>query len=307
MDPIASITPTKDSTLAMMLAVQSAGDRVWVMEQKDLYMQAGEARAQATAVVVQDTHADWFRISETRDRSLADFATILMRKDPPFDMEFIYTTYLLELAEAAGTPVINKPAALRDLNEKMATALFPALTPATLVTRSQDQLRTFLATHHHIVVKPLDGMGGRSIFTLQAGDKNANVVFETLTEYGTQFAMAQVYVPEITDGDKRVLMIDGTPVEYMLARVPDAADGRGNLVMGARADARPLGEVERRIAETVGPLLRERGVLFAGLDVIGDRLTEINVTSPTGIREIDRHFDVRIAERLYAAVVAKLT
>ena len=302
MDPIEHIAPAKDSTLAMLLAAQRRGHEIAVMGQSDLFLAAGRTIARTRAVTVRDDAHDWYTFGATTEQPLSEFDAVLMRKDPPFDMEFIYTTYLLELAEREGTLVVNRPRALRDLNEKMATAYFPDLAPATLVSRDQARLRAFVAQHGHVVVKPLDGMGGRSIFTLRQGDTNTNVVLETLTHDGQQFAMAQVFVPEITDGDKRVLLIDGEPVPHMLARVPDAADGRGNLVMGAVADARPLGEAERNIANAVGPWLRQHGVRFAGLDVIGDRLTEINVTSPTGIREIDRHFGTDIAGDLIDAV-----
>jgi len=302
MDPIEGISPAKDSTFAMMLDCQQRGYRISMLQQGDLFLANGIATGRATPVFVTDNQTDWFTVESPEVMPISEFDVILMRKDPPFDMEYIYTTYLLDLAAKGGALVVNEPGALRDLNEKMSTAWFPALTPETLVTRNQAQLREFLDTHGHIVVKPLDGMGGRSIFTLHEGDKNANVVFETLTDYGQQFAMAQTYVPEITDGDKRVLIVDGEVVPYMLARVPNAEDGRGNLVMGATADARPLGSVERAIAEQVGPWLKARGVIFAGLDVIGDRLTEINVTSPTGIRELDRHFDINIAGMLNDAI-----
>ncbi|MEL7310884.1 MAG: glutathione synthase [Pseudomonadota bacterium] len=302
MDPIEGISPAKDSTFAMMLDAQHRGYRISMLQQGDLYLEKGQPMGHAHAVTVTDNTTDWFVKGEVQSIELGALDAILMRKDPPFDMEFIYTTYLLDLAADHGALVVNRPQALRDLNEKMATAYFPELTPPTLVTRNQTQLREFLTTHGHIVVKPLDGMGGRSIFTLKDGDTNANVVFETLTDYQTQFAMAQVYVPEITEGDKRILIVDGDPVPYMLARVPDAADGRGNLVMGATADARPLGTVEKAIADRVGPWLRTHGVLFAGLDIIGDKLTEINVTSPTGIREIDKAYDLNIAGQLNDAI-----
>lgn len=302
MDPIEGIKPAKDSTLAMMLEFQRRGHALRIMEQKDMYVENGVAHARTRGVRVADDARHWFDVLDTADQPLADLDVILMRKDPPFDMEFIYTTYLLEVAERAGCLVVNRPAALRDLNEKASTAWFPKLAPETLISRNQEQIKRFLKQHDHIVVKPLDGMGGKSIFTLRSGDQNTNVVLETLTDYGQQFAMAQTYIPEITDGDKRVLLVNGKPVEFMLARVPNAEDGRGNLVMGATADARPLGDAERAIAEAVGPLLRERGVMFAGLDVIGDKLTEINVTSPTGIREIDKHFDINIASLLCDAI-----
>lgn len=302
MDPIADITPAKDSTLAMMLEIQRRGHEIRVMQQGDMYVENGVARARTTGMRVADDANDWFTPADTTDEPLADLDVILMRKDPPFDMEFIYTTYILEVAERAGSLVVNRPAALRDLNEKASTAWFPALAPETLISRDRDLIKRFLTKHEHIVVKPLDGMGGKSIFTLRKGDQNTNVVLETLTDYGQQFAMAQTFIPEITDGDKRILLVNGVPVEHMLARVPNAEDGRGNLAMGATADARPLGDAERKIAEAVGPLLRDRGVIFAGLDIIGDKLTEINVTSPTGIREIDKHFSINIAGLLMDAI-----
>ncbi|MEM1440058.1 MAG: glutathione synthase [Pseudomonadota bacterium] len=302
MDPIDSITPSKDTTFAMMLEIQRRGHRLSVIGQGDLYLEQGVARAQATAVTVTDDPEDWYTLGDSEDLALDTIDVVLMRKDPPFDMEYVYATYVLDVAERGGSLVVNRPQALRDLNEKVATALFPELTPPTLISRDMARLRAFAKREGHVVIKPLDGMGGRSIFTIRPGDRNLNVVTETLTDYGQRFAMAQTFVPEITDGDKRVLLVDGKPVPNMLARVPNAEDGRGNLVMGATADARPLGDVERHIADTVGPLLAERGVLFAGLDVIGDRLTEINVTSPTGVREIDRHFGSNIAGDLCDAI-----
>ena len=305
MDPIESIAPYKDSTMAMMLEVQRRGHQLKTMQQSDLSVENGTAYGYQTVMQVTDNRDDWFTAGESSVQPLADLDVILMRKDPPFDMEFIYTTYILELAERAGCLIVNRPAALRDLYEKPSTAWIPELAPETLNNRAHARIKAFLEQHQHIVVKPLDGMGGRSIFTLRKGDTNTNVVLETLTDYGHQFAMAQRYLPAISDGDKRVLLVDGEPVDYMLARVPNAEDGRGNLVMGATADARPLTDVERNIATAVGPTLRERGVIFAGLDVIGDRLTEINVTSPTGIREIDQHFSINIAAQLLDAIEAR--
>ena len=305
MDPIESIAPYKDSTMAMMLEVQRRGHQLKTMQQSDLSVENGTAYGYQTVMQVTDNRDDWFTAGESSVQPLADLDVILMRKDPPFDMEFIYTTYILELAERAGCLIVNRPAALRDQNENASPAWIPELAPETLITRDQARIKAFLEQHQHIVVKPLDGMGGRSIFTLRKGDTNTNVVLETLTDYGHQFAMAQRYLPAISDGDKRVLLVDGEPVDYMLARVPNAEDGRGNLVMGATADARPLTDVERNIATAVGPTLRERGVIFAGLDVIGDRLTEINVTSPTGIREIDQHFSINIAAQLLDAIEAR--
>jgi glutathione synthase len=229
-----------------------------------------------------------------------------MRKDPPFNMEYVYTTYILDRAELAGALVVNAPQALRDMNEKAYTAWFPDCTPLTLVTRSMEQMKAFLAEHGRIVVKPLDGMGGRSIFVIQKGDNNANVIFETLTDYGRQFAMAQVYIPEITLGDKRILLIDGEPVPYALARIPTGDDNRGNIVAGATTKGQELSDADKRICAEVGPVLREQGVLFAGIDVIGDYMTEVNVTSPTGIRELDRQFDLNIAGLMFDAIEKKL-
>jgi glutathione synthase len=230
-----------------------------------------------------------------------------MRKDPPFDMEYIYTTYILELAERRGLCVVNKPASLRDINEKAYTAWFAHCTPASLITRSRTAIKAFLREQEKIVLKPLDGMGGRSIFVVADGDPNTNVILETLTDYGGRFTLAQRYVPEITAGDKRILLIDGEPVEYALARIPAPGDPRGNLVMGATGEGRALTERDRWLCAQVGPVLREKGVVFAGLDVIGDYLTEINVTSPTGIRELDRQYELDIAAMLIAAVEIRLS
>jgi glutathione synthase len=229
-----------------------------------------------------------------------------MRKDPPFDMEYVYTTYILDRARAAGALVVNHPQALRDMNEKAYTAWFPECTPLTLITRSIEDMRSFLAEQEHIVAKPLDGMGGKSIFAIRKGDKNANVIFETLTDDGRRFAMAQVFVPEISDGDKRILLIDGEAVPFSLARIPSGDDHRGNLVMGAKGVGQPLSAADRAICERVGPALRDAGVLFAGIDVIGDYLTEVNVTSPTGIRELDQQFELNIAGLMFDAIDKRL-
>ena len=229
-----------------------------------------------------------------------------MRKDPPFDMEYIYTTYILDRARDAGAVIVNHPQALRDMNEKAYTAWFPECTPLTLITRSMDEMKAFLHDHDRIVVKPLDGMGGRSIFVITKGDNNANVIFETLTDFGQRFAMAQVYIPEISLGDKRILLINGEAVPYALARIPSDGDNRGNLVMGATGVGQELSAADRSICEQVGPVLRDAGVLFAGIDIIGDFLTEINVTSPTGIRELDRQFDLNIAGLLFDAIESEI-
>jgi glutathione synthase len=305
MDPIETIKPKKDSTLAMMLAAQRAGWALVYLRQQDLMVRDGAPLGQGRLVTVRDDPENWFELGDPWNQGLERLDALLMRKDPPFDMEYIYTTYILELAEARGLLVVNKPASLRDINEKAYTSWFPQCTPPSLVTRSRTELLAFLAEHEKIVLKPLDGMGGRSIFVVAAGDLNANVIIETLTDNGEKFTLAQRYIPEIAQGDKRVLLIDGEPIDYALARIPAPGESRGNLVMGAKGEGRPLSERDRWLANQVGPVLRGKGVMFAGLDVIGDYLTEINVTSPTGIRELDRQFGIDIAAKLIAAIDAK--
>jgi len=306
MDPIGSITAKKDSSLAMLLEASRRDAEIHYFEQQDLRMLSGKAIGRSTLLTVRDDNDDWFDFGDQRDIELGDLDVILMRKDPPFNMEYVYTTYILDRAELAGALIVNAPQALRDMNEKAYTAWFPDCTPLTLVTRSMEQMKAFLAEHGRIVVKPLDGMGGRSIFVIQRGDNNANVIFETLTDYGRQFAMAQVYIPEITLGDKRILLIDGEPVPYALARIPTGDDYRGNIVAGATTKGQELSDADKRICAEVGPVLRERGVLFAGIDVIGDYMTEVNVTSPTGIRELDRQFDLNIAGLMFDAIEKKI-
>ncbi len=307
MDPIESITTKKDSTLAMLLEASRRGAEIHYMLQGDLRLDAGVALARSRPLRVFDDPKHWFELGDAREIALGDLDIVLMRKDPPFDMEYIYTSYILERAELAGALVVNRPQALRDMNEKAYTAWFPDCAPLTLITRSMSDIRAFLEEHERIVVKPLDGMGGRSIFVIAAGDKNANVIMETLTDHGTRFAVAQVFVPEISAGDKRILLVDGEPVPYALARVPTEHDYRGNLAMGAQGKAQPLSERDRYICSRVGPVLKEHGVVFAGIDVIGDYLTEINVTSPTGIRELDRAFGLNIAGLLFDAIEARMT
>jgi len=306
MDPIESIKPKKDSSLAMLLEAERRDAEIHYMRQGDLKLLAGVALGRSRRLRVQDDPDDWFEAGEEEEIRLGDLDVILMRKDPPFDMEYVYTTYVLGRAEEAGALVVNRPRALRDINEKAYTAWFPQCAPLTLITRSMKEMKAFLAENGKIVVKPLDGMGGKSIFVVAAGDNNANVIFETLTENGSRFAMAQVFIPEIRAGDKRILLIDGEPVPYALARIPSADDNRGNLVMGAVGEGRELTEKDRWICSEVGPVLRDKGVMFAGLDVIGDYLTEVNVTSPTGIRELDRLFELNIAGTLFDAIEARL-
>ncbi|MDF3933006.1 glutathione synthase [Pseudomonas citronellolis] len=306
MDPIASINFKKDSSLAMLLAAQARGWSLFYMEQQDLYQKENVARAKLRSLKVFNDAERWYELAEETDLPLAELDVILMRKDPPFNNEFVYSTYLLEQAERAGTLVVNRPQSLRDCNEKFFATLFPQCTPPTVVTRRADILREFAAEHRDIILKPLEGMGGSMIFRHREGDPNLSVILETLTHHGSLQIMAQRYIPQIKDGDKRILMIDGEPVEYCLARIPAQGETRGNLAAGGRGVAQPLTERDRWIAAQVGPQLRERGLLFVGLDVIGDFLTEINVTSPTCIREIDKAYDTRIGERLMDAIEGKL-
>lgn len=302
MDPIASINISKDSSFAMMLAAQRRGWPIWYLEMGDLFLLDGQAMARMRCVEVVDDPAGWFRYTDEQVLPLARLDVLMMRKDPPFDMEYVYATYILELASRAGCLVVNHPRSLRDCNEKVFTSLFPQCTPPTLITRSAGDIRDFHALQRDIILKPLDGMGGASVFRVRQGDPNLSVIIETLTQHGAEFCMVQRFIPEIVDGDKRILMIDGEAVAYSLARIPAAGETRGNLAAGASYAGRPLTERDRWIAAQVGPELRARGILFAGLDVIGDYLTEINVTSPTCIRELDAAFGLDIAGQLMDCV-----
>jgi glutathione synthase len=307
MDPISAITIKKDSSFAMLLAAQRRGWTVHYMEMEDVYVRAGVACARTKELTVREDPNDWYTFGPEQDIELGTLDAILMRKDPPFDMEFVYATYVLERAEAAGCLIVNKPSSLRDCNEKFFTAWFPEVTPLTLITRSQPQIRAFAQEHGDIIVKPLDGMGGASIFRIQHGDPNTGTIVETLTDHGSAFAMAQVYVPQITAGDKRILMVNGEPVPYALARVPAKGELRGNLAAGAQGEGRKLTPRDREIAERVGPELRRRGLLFVGMDVIGDYLTEINVTSPTCIRELDGLFNLDIGGQLMDVIEEQIS
>jgi glutathione synthase len=306
MDPIESITPKKDSSLAMLLEAQRRGAEIHYLLQKDLKLMAGVALGRSTLLRVADDPVNWFEKGAQQDIRLGDMDAVLMRKDPPFDMEYIYTTYILDRAESAGALIVNQPQALRDMNEKAYTAWFADCAPLTLITRSMAEMKEFLQEHGRIVVKPLDGMGGKSIFVIKQGDNNANVIIETLTDYGSQFAMAQVFIPEISQGDKRILLVDGEAIPYSLARIPPADDNRGNLVMGAIGEGRELSERDLWICSRVGTVLKEKGVIFCGIDVIGDYMTEINSTSPTGIRELDTIFNLNIAGTLFDVIEKKL-
>ncbi len=307
MDPVATIKPAKDSTIAMLGAAARRGCDTWYFEQHDLSVRDGRAIARLRPIeLTGNDGADWCRLGEPVTRPLAGLGAVLMRKDPPFDTEYIYTTYLLERAEAEGVPVFNRPQGLRDMNEKVYTAWFPDCCAPTLITRDMDGMAAFLAEHGRVVCKPLHGMGGRSIFVLDGRDRNARVVFETLTEYGSRYAIAQRYLPEIsTTGDTRILLVDGEPVPWALARIPTGSDHRGNLAAGARGVARPLDDRDRWLSSRIGPVMREHGMLFVGLDVIGGYVTEINVTSPTGIRELEAQQPLDIAGQLIDAVLKR--
>lgn len=306
MDPIESIVVKKDTTLAMLLAAQRRGWIIHYMLQTDLYMDQGQARARVQTLSVQDNEKDWFSMGSESDIPLADLDVVLMRKDPPFDMDFVYTTYLLEQAQRDGALIVNDPQSLRDCNEKLFATQFPHCCPPLVVASSAIKLKEFHQQHKDVIYKPLDGMGGTSIFRVKADDPNLSVVIETLTEGGRKQIMAQKFIPDIANGDKRILMIDGTPVDYALARVPASGETRGNLAAGGSGVAQELSDRDRWICEQVAPALREKGLLFVGLDVIGDYLTEINVTSPTCVREIDRAFNLDIADDLMNCIQSKL-
>ena len=306
MDPISAIDPKKDSSLAMLIEAAKRDYEIYYMEQKDLKLIDGCATAQATIIEIFDDQKKWYKSKSNVSIDLKELNIILMRKDPPFDMEYIYTTYVLDKAEEDGVLIVNKPQSLRDMNEKVYTAWFPECTPSTLISRSMAEIKFFLGQHKKIVVKPLDGMGGKSIFVVDESDGNANVIIETLTNYGKCSAMAQVFIPEIKDGDKRILLIDGKPVPYALARIPSKDDNRGNLVMGAVGEGRDLTERDKLICSKISETLKKKGILFCGIDVIGDYLTEINSTSPTGIRELDSIYNLNIASDLFDMLEKKI-
>ena len=295
MDSIAQINIKKDTSFAMLLEAQARGWELYYMELNDLFLRNGIAFARTLTLKVQRDAKQWFQFIEEQDIPLHALDVILMRKDPPFDQEYIYATYLLERAENMGVLVVNKPQSLRDANEKLFTAWFPQCCAETLVTREPRRIREFLAEQGEIILKPLDGMGGTSIFHCRQNDPNLSVILEIMTEHNSRYVMAQKYLPAIKDGDKRILMVNGEPVPYCLARIPAQGESRGNLAAGGRAEGRPLTERDRWIANEVGATLREKGLVFVGLDVIGDTLTEINVTSPTCVQELDNQFGLNIA------------
>ena len=302
MDPIATINTKKDTTLGLLRAASAAGHQLTYLEQADLTVRDGETMASLRSLTVYDDDTAWYAMGERYDASLSTLDVVLMRKDPPFDMEFFYTTQLLEDAERRGTLIVNRCASLRDCNEKLFATQFPECCPPLLVSRDPTALKAFHTEHSDVIFKPLDGMGGQSIFRVKENDPNLNVVLETLTDDGSVTIMAQQYLPAIKDGDKRVLMINGEAVPFCLARLPMAGENRGNLAAGGSGVVQPLSDRDRWIAKQIGPTLRERGLLFVGLDIIGDYLTEINVTSPTCMREIDRAKNTQIAEQLIACI-----
>ncbi|TDF34428.1 glutathione synthase [Alteromonadaceae bacterium M269] len=306
MDPIQSINIKKDTSFAMLLQAQARGYDIFYMELGDLYFDQGRPMAQMRPLSVQADPNDWFTFGDIETNFLGDLDVLLMRKDPPVDNEFIYATHMFDLAEQAGTLVVNKAQSLRDFNEKLFTSWFPELIPATLVTSKESLIREFQQKHGDIICKPLDGMGGTSIFRVKPDGNNLGVIIETLTKYGSQYAMFQQYMPEIKDGDKRILIVDGEVVPYCLARLPTKGETRGNLAAGGTGRAQPISESDRAIAEQIAPKLVEHGLIFVGLDVIGDKVTEINVTSPTCVREIEAAYDVDIIGMLFNAIEKRL-
>jgi len=298
MDSINHINIKKDTSFAMLLEAQARGWELHYMELGNLYLRNGKAFANTRTLAVKRDEKHWFQFVAEQDIPLAELDAIIMRKDPPFDQEYLYATYLLELAESDGVYVVNKPQSLRDANEKLFTAWFPQCCTETLVTRDSNKIKAFLRELGDIILKPLDGMGGASIFHVREGDANLSVILETMTQHNSRTVMAQKYLPEIKDGDKRILMVNGEPIPYCLARIPAQGESRGNLAAGGTGEGRPLSDQDRWIAGQVGPTLREKGLAFVGLDVIGNNLTEINVTSPTCVQELDKQFGLNISGQL---------
>lgn len=307
MDPIESVQTYKDTSFRLALEAQARGHAVFYLEMKDMFIARGTAMARVYPLTVRDQAHEFYTLGEPHMEALGAFDIVLMRKDPPFDIEFVYATHMLDLAARDGALVVNRPQSLRDCSEKLFTAWFPSLIPDTLVSRDADQIRAFYEKHKDIILKPLDGMGGASIFRVDSSGANLGVIIETLTAYGRRFAMVQEYLPAISEGDKRILIINGEPVPYALARVPSAGETRGNLAAGGTGRPQPLSESDFALARAVGPVLREKGLYLVGLDVIGDRITEINVTSPTCMREIENTYNINIAGQLFTALEAELS
>lgn len=306
-DPLASLKPAKDSSIAIMRAASERGHRVSVIAAGSLCLREGMVFGRTQELQIEPrTAAQWYQAKSESLTALKNFDAVLMRQDPPFDLEYLTSTHLLELAKSNGAMVFNHPSALRDHNEKLAAARFPQFTPPTLVSREISRFREFLIEHRDIIVKPLDGMGGSSIFRIREGDPNTSVILETITKHETETVMGQAYLPSIVDGDKRVLVVDGKPAPFALARIPAAGETRGNLAAGGRGEARPLTDRDLEIASVVGQYARTQGLLLVGLDIIGDHLTEINVTSPTCMVEIRDQTDFDVAEQLVIALEEKL-
>ena len=306
LDPLETLKIKKDTSFAMMSEAQTRGHEIWVCLQSDLVWDQGKISIDATHIEILGEQAQWYQEITSETKTPSDFDSAIMRKDPPFDMEYIYSTYLLELAEAEGLKVFNKPSAIRDHNEKLSIARYPEFIAPTIVTRNLSAIKSFIKDHDQVILKPLDGMGGSSIFRTSESDPNLGVILETLSGVSRESIMAQRFIPEISEGDKRVLLIDGTPAEYALARIPQGQDHRGNLAAGGKGKAMPLTDREREIANTIGPGLASRGLLLVGLDVIGGFLTEVNVTSPTCMREIHEQTGFNVAGMFIDALEQKI-
>lgn len=306
MDPISSINVKKDSSLAMLIEAQHRGYEIHYMEMSSLYLRKNKARASTQRISVKYDFNQWYSLDGAQDIELGSLDVILMRKDPPINTEFIYATYILEMAEAQGTIVVNKPQSLRDYNEKLINTKIAHHAPDTLVSRQANHIRAFCQEHEDIIIKPLDSMGGHSVFRIKKDDPNLSVIIETLTSYGQNFCIVQNFLPAIKDGDKRILVIDGKPVPYCLARIPKSGETRGNLAAGGRGEVRPISKEDLNIINDVSPILKKNGLIFVGLDIIGDRLTEINITSPTCIREIEAIFPISITGMLMDAIEQRI-
>ena len=302
LDPIEHIKTYKDTSFAIMREAAMRGHALYVLQQGDVVLQSGSVMGYARHLEMRPTDKVWYTLGEPTAETLSAFDAILMRKDPPFDMEYVFSTYLLELAETQGARVLNKPSSIRDYNEKLAIAKFPLFMAPTLVTRRMEMIRAFIAEHRDVIVKPLDGMGGAGVFRIIESDLNLNVILETITALGQRTIMAQRFIPEIVQGDKRILIIDGEVVPFALARIPKAGETRGNLAAGGRGVAQALSPRDREIAETLAPVLKTAGLFLVGLDVIGDYLTEVNVTSPTGMQEITAQSGFNVAGMLVDAL-----
>lgn len=307
MDPINTINISKDSTFAILLAAQRRNYIIYYMECKDLYLYKGKACAMARIIHLQKNNQKWFDFISKKNISLSRLDVILMRKNPPFNMDFIYSTYILEFAERIGTLVINKPQSLRDCNEKLFACWFPDLTAPTLVTKNTYQIKKFQKKYQDIILKPLGEMGGSSIFRIQPNDPNFSVIIETMTKNETTFCMLQNYLPQIKDGDKRILIVNGKPIPYCLARIPKKGETRGNLAVGGTGRPQILSPTDKKISYQIGPILKKKGLLLVGLDIIGDKITEINVTSPTCICELENFYSISITNIFLDAIEKILT